>query len=175
MMAQQTRTEVIANNIANVNTTAFKRSRAHFVDLLYQTVQGAAAVGGADAQTTPAVQVGRGTRLSGIQRMHSQGSDEQTNRPLDLTIEGEGFFQVQLPGGLAEIAHGGQLVPDQDLRLIQIGRHQYGQGQQVRAQSLNRRRLKQRRAARRDHDRIDHQRQAVTPTAQLSHHADDRG
>ena len=99
MMAQQTRTEVIANNLANVNTTAFKRSRAHFVDLLYQTVQGAAAVGGADAATTPAVQVGRGTRLAGIQRLHSQGADEQTNRPLDLSIEGEGFFQVSLPNG----------------------------------------------------------------------------
>ncbi len=99
MMAQQTRTEVIANNLANVNTTAFKRSRAHFVDLLYQTVQGSAAVGSADAATTPAVQVGRGTRLAGIQRLHSQGSDEQTNRPLDLAIEGEGFFQVQLPNG----------------------------------------------------------------------------
>jgi flagellar basal-body rod protein FlgG len=99
MMAQQTRTEVIANNLANVNTTAFKRSRTHFVDLLYQTVQGAAAVGGADAATTPAIQVGRGTRLAGIQRMHSQGADEQTNRPLDMAIEGEGFFQVQLPSG----------------------------------------------------------------------------
>jgi flagellar basal-body rod protein FlgG len=99
MMAQQTRTEVIANNLANVNTTAFKRSRAHFVDLLYQTVQGAAAIGGADAQTTPAIQVGRGTRLAGIQRMEAQGADEQTNRPLDISIQGEGFFQVQLPSG----------------------------------------------------------------------------
>lgn len=99
MMAQQTRTEVIANNLANVNTTGFKRSRAHFEDLLYQTVQGAAVVNATDANTTPAIQVGRGTRLAGVERMHSQGALEQTNRPLDLAIQGEGFFQVQQPNG----------------------------------------------------------------------------
>ena len=99
MAAQQTRTEVIANNLANVNTTAFKGSRAHFVDLLYQTVQGATAVAGTDANTLPAVQLGRGTRLAGIQRLHTQGAIEQTGRPLDVAVEGEGFFQVQMPGG----------------------------------------------------------------------------
>ena len=99
MMAQQTRTEVIANNLANVNTTAFKRSRAHFVDLLYQQVQGASMVAGAESNTVPAIQVGRGTRLAGVQRNQSQGALEATDRPLDLAIEGEGFFQVQLPNG----------------------------------------------------------------------------
>jgi len=99
MMAQQTRSEVIANNLANVNTTAFKRSRAHFEDLLYQTVQGATVVGAPDANSLPAIQVGRGTHLAGVQRMHQQGPIEQTERPLDLAIEGEGFFQVQLPNG----------------------------------------------------------------------------
>ena len=99
MAEQQTRTEVIANNLANVNTTGFKRSRADFVDLLYQTVQGAQTVSTADASTTPSIQVGRGTRLAGITRLHSQGALEQTQRPLDLAIDGEGFFQVQLANG----------------------------------------------------------------------------
>jgi flagellar basal-body rod protein FlgG len=99
MMAQQLRSEVIANNLANVNTTAFKGSRAHFEDLLYQTVQTAAVVAGPDANTLPAIQVGRGTHLAAVQRLHSQGPIEQTSRPLDLAIEGEGFFQVQLPNG----------------------------------------------------------------------------
>src|SRR5919202_5237142 len=99
MIAQQTRTEVIANNLANVNTTGFKRSRAQFEDLLYQTVQGAAVVGTPENQTQPAVQIGRGTRLVGVQRLHSQGAMETTNRPLDAAIEGEGFFQVQMPNG----------------------------------------------------------------------------
>jgi flagellar basal-body rod protein FlgG len=99
MAAQQTRSEVIANNLANVNTTAFKRSRAHFEDLLYQTVQGSTVVGAPDANSLPAIQVGRGTHLAGVERSHLQGPLEQTGRPLDLAIEGEGFFQVQLPNG----------------------------------------------------------------------------
>ena len=99
MMAQQVRTEVIANNLANVSTTGFKRSRAHFEDLLYQTVQGTATVATQDAVTTPAIQVGRGVRLSAVQRLHAQGPIEVTNRGLDVAIEGEGFFQVQLPNG----------------------------------------------------------------------------
>ena len=99
MMAQQTRTEVISNNLANVNTTGFKRSRAHFEDLLYQTVQNAAVIDSPDTNTNPAIQVGRGTHLSSVQRLHSQGALEQTSSPLDLAIDGEGFFQVQLANG----------------------------------------------------------------------------
>jgi len=66
MAAQQTRIDVIANNLANVNTPGFKRSRAHFEDLLYQTVQGEQRLGTAEAETAPAIQIGRGTRLSGV-------------------------------------------------------------------------------------------------------------
>lgn len=99
MMAQQLRTEVIANNLANVNTTAFKRSRAHFEDLLYQTVQGPAILGATDSNTIPAIQIGRGTHLSAVQRLHSQGNVEETSNPLDLAIEGDGFFQVQMANG----------------------------------------------------------------------------
>lgn len=108
MSAQQTRTEVIANNLANVNTTGFKRSRAQFEDLLYQTVQGGI-VAGPDAQSLPALQVGRGTRLSSIQRVHEQGPIETTSRPLDLAIEGEGFFQVQMPNGSLAFTRDGSL------------------------------------------------------------------
>src|SRR5215217_4565786 len=91
MAAQQTRTEVIANNLANVNTTGFKRSRAQFEDLLYQTLQQSSIIGGPDAHTTAAIQVGRGTHLAGIMRENAQGSLEPTGRPLDVAIEGEGF------------------------------------------------------------------------------------
>ena len=99
MRAQQLRTEVIANNLANVNTTGFKRSRAHFEDLLYQTVQGSTTVGSPEAGTTPAIQVGRGTHLASVQRLHSQGALENTGRSLDVAIEGEGFFQIQMGNG----------------------------------------------------------------------------
>ena len=66
MMAQQTRTEIIAHNLANVNTPGFKKSRAHFEDLLYQTVQGQQVMGQTDTQTAPAIQIGRGTRLAAV-------------------------------------------------------------------------------------------------------------
>ncbi|MDH5588452.1 MAG: flagellar basal-body rod protein FlgG [Gemmatimonadota bacterium] len=99
MQAQQTRVEVISNNLANVNTTGFKRSQAHFEDLLYQSAQGVTRVDGADAQTVEGIQIGRGTRLAAVQRVGIQGPLEQTGRPLDLAIEGDGFFQVQLPNG----------------------------------------------------------------------------
>lgn len=95
MMAQQTRTEVISNNLANVNTPGFKRSRAHFEDLLYQSIQGQQILGDPNAETAPAIQVGRGTRLAGIMRMHDQGTVESTGRNLDVMIEGNGFFQLE--------------------------------------------------------------------------------
>ena len=122
MMAQQLRTEVISNNLANVNTTGFKRSRAQFEDLLYQTVQGAAVVGTPENQTQPAVQIGRGTRLVGVQRLHSQGTMETTDRPLDIAIEGEGFLQVSLTGGQTGYTRDGSLgISDQGVLVTAQG------------------------------------------------------
>lgn len=122
MMAQQIRTEVISNNLANVNTTGFKRSRAHFEDLLYQTVSGAGVVGAPDAETLPAVQIGRGVRMSAVQRLHTQGSLEQTNRPLDLSIEGDGFFQIQLPDGSVGYTRDGSFsISDEGVLVTQGG------------------------------------------------------
>ena len=122
MRAQQTRTEVIANNLANVNTTGFKRSRAHFEDLLYQTVQGSAVIGMPENGTQPAIQIGRGTRLVGVQRLHAQGSMETTNRPLDMAIEGEGFFQVQLANGQSAYTRDGSFsIADQGVLVTAQG------------------------------------------------------
>lgn len=122
MQAQQTRTDVIANNLANVNTTGFKRSRAHFQDLLYQTVQGPATLGSRDTERLPAIQVGLGTRLDGIQRIDAQGSLEQTDRPLDVAIEGEGYFQIQLPNGdMAYTRDGSFQVSDQGVLVTNDG------------------------------------------------------
>jgi flagellar basal-body rod protein FlgG len=122
MTAQQTRTQVIANNLANVNTPGFKRSRAQFEDLLYQTVQGTQVLGTADAQTNPAIQVGSGTRLAAVQRMHTQGAIDQTGRDLDVAIEGEGFFQVQLAtGDLAYTRDGSFGISDQGVLVTSNG------------------------------------------------------
>lgn len=99
MVSQQRMIDVIANNLANVNTTGFKRSRASFEDMLYETMQGVQTVNYRGNLTTSPVQVGRGVRLAAVLRLHSQGAPEITDRPLDLAIEGDGFFQVQRPDG----------------------------------------------------------------------------
>lgn len=99
MEAQQQMIDVIANNLANVNTTGFKRSRASFEDLLYETIQGARVEAPQQQQALAPVQIGKGVRLSAVMRLHTQGSPTQTGRTLDLAIQGDGFFQVQMPDG----------------------------------------------------------------------------
>ncbi len=100
MNAQQTNVEVIANNIANINTTGFKRARAEFTDLLYQVerMQGVPNRGG-QGVVPEGAQLGLGTRLAAIRNLHIQGTLNQTGNKLDLAINGEGWFQVQGPGG----------------------------------------------------------------------------
>lgn len=128
MAAQQTRTEVIANNLANVNTTAFKRSRAQFEDLLYQTMQGPAVLGSPDTNTMQAIQVGRGTRLSAVQRLDTQGALEQTGRSLDVAINGDGYFPVTMANGqLAYTRDGSFQISDQG-ELVTSDGYQVGSG-----------------------------------------------
>jgi flagellar basal-body rod protein FlgG len=99
MEAQQTRLDVTANNIANTSTHGFKRSRAEFSDLMYQNQRAAGAATGAGTEAPTALQVGMGVRTVSTQRMHSQGDLHQTGRPLDVAIEGRGFYPVNLPSG----------------------------------------------------------------------------
>ena len=99
MAAQQRMIDVIANNLANVNTTAFKRSRVSFEDVLYETLEGSKVVNYQGSQTVAPVQVGKGVRVGAIMRLEAQGSPEVTQRPLDVAVEGDGFFQVQRPDG----------------------------------------------------------------------------
>jgi flagellar basal-body rod protein FlgG len=103
MNAQQVNLDVIANNIANVNTNGFKRSRATFQDLFYQTLraQGAETQGGYQVPT--GIQIGHGVMLAGVQKIFGQGNYQKTENELDLAIEGAGFFQVLLPTG--EVAY----------------------------------------------------------------------
>ena len=99
MYAQQMYIDTIANNLANVNTSAFKKSKIEFQDLMYETIPTAEAstAGGATAPTI--LQVGHGTRPSAIQKMFAQGNISPTDNPLDLAINGNGFFQVVRPDG----------------------------------------------------------------------------
>ncbi|MES1973650.1 MAG: flagellar basal-body rod protein FlgG [Pseudomonadota bacterium] len=100
MLAQQTNVDVISNNIANMSTTAYKRQRAEFQDLLYQQVsRPGSASGGPDAAVPTGIQIGAGVKTGGVYRINEQGALTQTSNPYDLAIQGRGYFQVTLPSG----------------------------------------------------------------------------
>lgn len=100
MAAQQTNTEVIANNIANISTTGFKRARAEFTDLLYQAERVAGAAGRSPQSPVPeGMQVGLGARTVAVRSLHIQGALTSTNNRLDLALNGRGWFQVATPNG----------------------------------------------------------------------------
>ncbi len=97
--AQAERMRIIANNLANVNTTAFQRDRAEFATLAYQMVTAAGARSAGDNQYATGLNLGTGVRLTGTGRITSQGSINTTGNNLDLAIEGDGYFQIQRPDG----------------------------------------------------------------------------
>jgi flagellar basal-body rod protein FlgG len=97
--AQQMRMSVISNNLANVNTTGFKRDRAAFEDLLYQTVRQPGGQVAADAQSPTGLMLGTGVRIVATEKSHTQGSLMTTKNALDIAIQGDGFFQINQPDG----------------------------------------------------------------------------
>ncbi|HHV43438.1 MAG TPA: flagellar basal-body rod protein FlgG [Firmicutes bacterium] len=118
MTAQELSIATIANNLANVNTTGFKKARVDFQDLLYQTVRygGTPVVQGAQIPT--GIQVGHGVRPVATQKIFTQGDYQQTDNPLDLVIEGEGFFQVTLPDGSTAYTRDGAFKVDSNGLLV---------------------------------------------------------
>jgi flagellar basal-body rod protein FlgG len=123
MDAQQTRLDVTANNVANVSTAGFKRSRPEFQDLMYQTLRAAGATTGGNAKAPVATQVGMGTRLVATTRMHTEGDLKQTGNALDLAIEGGGFFGVRLPSGEQVYTRDGAFKLDQEGKLVTSDGH----------------------------------------------------
>ena len=115
MLAQQTNVDVISNNISNMNTTAFKRQRAEFQDLLYQQVsRPGAASGGSEAKLPSGIQIGAGVRTGGVYRVEEQGALTNTGNQYDLAVEGRGYFQVTLPSGETGFTRAGSFqVSDQ--------------------------------------------------------------
>ncbi len=95
--AQQRYVEIISNNIANVNTTGYKSVRPEFQDLLYETLRPAGAISRNGVEPLNEVQIGSGVEVVGTAKNFKQGDVNQTNRPLDIAINGEGFFVLQLP------------------------------------------------------------------------------
>ncbi len=120
MAAQQTNLDVVANNLANVNTTGFRRSRAEFQDLIYQTMRTPGGMA-ADGQRLPTgLQIGQGSRTVATEQLHIQGSLSQTGGKLDVAIEGSGFFQVTKPGGEIAYTRAGNLKTDAEGRLVTV-------------------------------------------------------
>jgi len=103
MQAQSLNIDVISNNLANVSTTGFKRSRADFQDLLYQNIRAAGAASSSENQVPTGIQLGQGTRPVATQKIFIQGNYQNTGNELDIAIEGSGFFQIMQPNG--EIAY----------------------------------------------------------------------
>ena len=99
MHAQQLTLDVISNNLANVQTAGFKRSRVDFQDLVYEVLNAPGAASAQGQEVPSGFQVGHGSRAVATQRLFVKGDLQQTGNPLDLAIEGDGFFQVQLPSG----------------------------------------------------------------------------
>nr|WP_092071038.1 flagellar basal-body rod protein FlgG [Dendrosporobacter quercicolus]NSL48460.1 flagellar basal-body rod protein FlgG [Dendrosporobacter quercicolus DSM 1736]SDM17626.1 flagellar basal-body rod protein FlgG [Dendrosporobacter quercicolus] len=118
MTAQQSNLDVVSNNLANVNTTGFKKSRSDFQDLMYQTIRQAGTTTGPDNQLPTGVQIGHGTRLVATQKIYTQGSFQSTGNSYDIAIEGDGFFQIAMPDGTIAYTRDGSFKKDENGRLV---------------------------------------------------------
>lgn len=118
MKAQETMIDVTANNLANVNTNGFKRSQVDFADLLYSTIRQAGSEMASGQPTPIGLQIGSGVRPVGTTKLFTPGSIEQTGNPTDIAIQGEGFFQVQLPSGEMRYTRDGSFRTDANGNLV---------------------------------------------------------
>jgi flagellar basal-body rod protein FlgG len=118
MEAQKLNIDVISNNLANVNTVGFKKSRADFQDLMYQTLRAAGGASAEGIQVPSGIEVGLGVKPVAVQKIFQQGDFTQTGNSLDMVIEGEGFFQVLLPDGTIAYSRAGAFKLDSDGRIV---------------------------------------------------------
>jgi flagellar basal-body rod protein FlgG len=118
MEAQQLRIDTIANNLANVNTTGFKKARADFEDLFYETLKAPGAAGSDGSELPVGAQVGHGVKLGAITRVHSPGDRVSTGRDLDLAIDGDGWFQIESTSGETLYTRDGSFQLSRDGNLV---------------------------------------------------------
>ncbi|TLS19543.1 flagellar basal-body rod protein FlgG [Azospira sp. APE16] len=116
--AQQTQMDVIANNLANTSTNGFKKSRAIFEDLLYQTVRQAGAQSSQQTQIPAGLQIGTGAKPVSTERIFTQGNLQQTGNSLDVAINGTGFFQILMPDGSTAYTRDGSFHQDNQGQLV---------------------------------------------------------
>lgn len=118
MIAQQLNVDAIAHNLANVNTTGFKKSRVNFQDLLYETIKPAGTETTAGATIPQGIQVGHGVRAASLAKIFTQGNLIPTGNKFDLVIEGDGLFQVELPDGRIAYTRDGSFKLDQNGQIV---------------------------------------------------------
>jgi flagellar basal-body rod protein FlgG len=118
MIGQQANTDVISNNLANVNTHGYKKQRADFEDLLYQTIKVAGTPATEDTVVPMGIQMGHGVKLADTQRVFTQGSLQQTEVPTDIAINGEGFFRIQMYDGSWAYTRNGNFKVDETGRMV---------------------------------------------------------
>ncbi|ODT33965.1 MAG: flagellar basal body rod protein FlgG [Hydrogenophaga sp. SCN 70-13] len=118
MTAQQTQLDVISNNLANVSTNGFKRSRAVFEDLMYQNLRQVGANAAEQAELPTGLQIGLGVRTVATSRNFTQGSLQQSGNALDVAVNGAGFFQVEMPDGTTAYTRDGSFQRDAQGRMV---------------------------------------------------------
>lgn len=118
MDAQQTRLDITANNIANVSTPGFKKNRAEFAEVMVAVEQTPGAPTSASTEAPVGVEIGMGVRTLGTARLHTQGDMKQTGNPLDIAIEGDGFYQVKLPSGETAYTRDGEMKLNKEGQLV---------------------------------------------------------
>jgi len=116
--AQQTQLDVISNNLANVSTNGFKRARAVFEDLLYQNIRQPGAQSSQQTQVPTGLQIGTGARPVATARVFTQGNLQKTDNSLDVAINGNGFFQIQLPDGTTGYTRDGSFQKDNQGQIV---------------------------------------------------------
>ncbi len=118
MEAQKLNIDVIANNLANVNTNGFKKSRADFQELLYQGIKTAGAASAEGTEVPTGIQVGLGVKPAAVQKIFRQGDFVSTDNPLDMVIEGDGFFRISMPDGDIAYTRAGSFKLDSEGRIV---------------------------------------------------------
>jgi flagellar basal-body rod protein FlgG len=118
MIAQQTIVDVIANNLANINTVGFKRSQVDFQDLMYVKLEEAGRETAAGTTAPSGFEIGSGVRPASTVKVFTQGEQENTSKPLDLAIQGDGFFQVTLPNGTVRYTRDGAFQLNADSNIV---------------------------------------------------------
>lgn len=135
--AQHMRLAVISNNIANINTTGFKRARLAFEDLLYQNVRQAGAQSSEQSSLPSGLYLGTGVRPVATEKLYTQGSIEQTGKPLDVAITGRGFFQILLPDGSLAYTRDGSFQINADGELVDANGYRLQPGITLPADALS--------------------------------------